>query len=250
MFRRKPITPRLVVSPRWLASAPLDLSIDPSESDAAIMLTATRRQLGRLALGATLMAGSGLSLPLASAWADEPAQLGTVARMKKISGATHGADSRSLTIGDKVYRDDLLWTRSGGQLRIDLKDGSNLSLGENAEVTLEESMLSGGGSAFLRIISGAFRFASGGGEKAATPPKIETPFAVLSLRGTEVYGLKFGKAWGFFVSDGAVEVRNDAGSVVLNKGEGTEVSSRTGKLEPVKQWGAPKIAHTKAQFQF
>ncbi|HVI91461.1 MAG TPA: hypothetical protein VM659_24405, partial [Dongiaceae bacterium] len=60
----------------------------------------------------------------------------------------------------------------------------------------------------------------------------------------------FGKAWGFFVSEGQVEVSNDSGSIVLNKGDGTEVYSRTGKFEPVKQWGAPKIAHTKAQFRF
>jgi hypothetical protein len=111
-------------------------------------------------------------------------------------------------------------------------------------------MMSSGGSAFLRILSGAFRFASGGGEKAATPPKIDTPFAVLSLRGTEVYGVKFGNAWGFLVSSGQVEVSNDSGSVVLNEGEGTEVSSRTGELEPPKKWGAPKVARTKAQFRF
>ncbi|HVI91623.1 MAG TPA: FecR family protein, partial [Dongiaceae bacterium] len=226
MFRSKLSSPHLVIS------SPLLLTAADTPAPAV-----TRRRFGHLVVGATVAAAGGISLPLSPALADELTQLGTVSRMKKISGATHGADSRSLTIGDKVYRDDLLWTRSGGQLRIDLKDGSNLSLGENAEVTLEESMLGGGGSAFLRIISGAFRFASGGGEKAATPPKIETPFAVLSLRGTEVYGLKFGKAWGFFVSEGQVEVSNDSGSIVLNKGDGTEVYSRTGKFEPVKQWG-------------
>jgi len=211
----------------------------------------TRRGLGRLALGGTFTAwGASTLLPVTAASANDLTQLGLVTHMQKISGATHGPDSRSLTIGDKVYRNDLLWTRSHGQLRVDLSDGSNLSIGENAEIALDESMLSGGGSAFLRILSGAFRFASGGGEKAATPPKIETPFAVLSLRGTEVYGVKFGNEWGFLVSSGQVEVSNDTDSVVLNEGEGTEVSSRNGKLEPPKKWGAPKVARTKAQFRF
>lgn len=216
-------------------------------------LTFGRRGLGRLALGgalASLTGGITFLSSLHPALADSATELGTVSRLKKLAGATRGADSRGLDIGDKVYRNDLLWTRSGGQLRIDLKDGSNLSLGENAEVTLEDSMLSGSTSGFLRIISGAFRFASGGGEKAATPPRIETPFAVLSLRGTEVYGVKFGKAWGFFVSSGQVEVRNDTGAVLLNAGDGTEVEARNGPLEPVKKWGAPKIAKTKAQFRF
>jgi len=215
---------------------------------AAYRLT-TRRGFGRFALAGTFAATCGL-LPLTAALAEDLTQLGSVTRMQKISGATRGSDSRSLTIGDKVYRHDLLWTRSRGQLRVDLSDGSNLSLGENAEVALDDSMLSGGGSAFLRVLSGAFRFSSGGGEKAATPPKIETPFAVLSLRGTEVYGVKIGNAWGFLVGNGQVEVSNESGSVVLNEGEGTEVSSRNGKLEAPKKWGAAKVARTKAQLRF
>ena len=212
----------------------------------------TRRQFHRLSLGSGIAAGAlaGGILPFASARAEDLTQLGTVSQMAKISGATHDKDSRSLTIGDKVFRGDLVWTRSRGQLRIDLLDGSNLSLGENAEVQLDDSMLSGGSSAFMRALSGAFRFNSGGGEKAPTPPRIETPFAVLSLRGTEVYGVYFGKTLAIFVSEGEVEVSNDSGSVTLGKGEGTEVYSRTGKLETPKQWGAPKIKRAKAMLRF
>ncbi|HEX9447760.1 MAG TPA: FecR family protein [Dongiaceae bacterium] len=213
----------------------------------------TRRGFGYLTLGATATATGLISnswLPVAAAQAQDRTQLGSVAKMQKLSGATHGTDSRSLAIGDKIYRDDLLWTRSHGQLRIDLLDGSNLSLGENAEVALDDSMLGGGGSAFMRVLSGAFRFSSGGGEKAATPPKIETPFAVLSLRGTEVYGAKFGGALGFLVTSGQVEVSNDSGSVVLNEGEGTEVSSRSSALEAPKKWGAPKVKRIKALLHY
>lgn len=244
MRRRKPI-------PSFAAASFIEAHSTAIPSRPALSLASTsRRGLGRLVFGGVLAAGViPALLPLQSAQAADLVQLGAVARMKKLSGATRGPDSRSLAIGDKVYRDDLLWTRSGGQLRIDLSDGSNLSLGENAEVMLEDTMLSGSGSSFLRILSGAFRFGSGGGEKATTP-KIETPFAVLSLRGTEVYGVRFGKAWGFFVSSGQVEVSNDTGSVILNAGDGTQVNARNGKLAPVKKWGAPKIAQTKAQFLF
>lgn len=212
----------------------------------------TRRGLGQWMLGGTIAAWgtAGLLLSSRSAMAVDRSQLGTVTHMQKISGATYGQDSRSLAIGDKVYRGDLLWTRSQGQLRVDLADGSNLSIGENAEIALDDSVLSGGGSAFLRVLNGAFRFSSGGAEKATTPPSIETPFAVLSLRGTEVYGAKFGKAWGFLVTSGEVDVRNDSGSVLLHEGDGTEVGSRGGKLEPPKKWGAPKIAHIKSELRF
>lgn len=210
----------------------------------------SRRDIGRLTLGSALVAGMGGLLAARSARAEDRTQLGAVEQMQKIAGATHGTDSRSLTIGDKVYRDDLLWTRSRGQLRINLLDGSNLSLGENAEVALDDSMLGGGGSAFMRVLSGAFRFSSGGGEKAATAPRIETPFAVLSLRGTEVYGARFGRSLGFLVTSGQVEVSNDTGSVVLNEGEGTEVSSRQGVLEAPKKWGAAKVKHTMALFRY
>lgn len=212
-----------------------------------------RRQFGRLLLSGTAAAwGAFGGIPWlgTSASAEDRTQLGSVALMQKVAGATYGQDSRSLAIGDKVYRGDLLWTRSHGQLRIDLRDGSNLSLGENAEVTMDDSVLSGGGSAFMRVINGAFRFSSGGSEQSATPPKIGTPFAVLSLRGTEVYGAKFDHSWGFFVSSGQVEVGNDSGSVILNAGEGTDVSSQSIKPGAPKKWGAAKIAHTRAQLRF
>jgi hypothetical protein len=216
----------------------------------------TPRLVGRRDFTAWTL-GAATAIPLLSqplfactALAADRTPLGSVEKMQKIAGATNGADSRSLTIGDKVFRDDLLWTRSHGQLRINLLDGGNLSLGENAEVALDESMLGGGGSAFMRVLSGAFRFSSGGGEKAATPPKIETPFAVLSLRGTEVYGARFGRSLGFLVTSGQVEVSNDTGSVVLNEGEGTEVSSRKGELEAPKKWGAAKVAHLKALLRY
>ena len=213
----------------------------------------TRRDFGRLGLGAGIAAGGLMGGGLLighGARADDMTVLGSVARVEKISGATHDNDSRSLTTGDKVYRGDLLWTRSHGQLRIDLLDGSNLSLGENAEVALDDSMQSGGGSAFMRALSGAFRFNSGGAEKAPTPPRIETPFAVLSLRGTEVYGAYFGKALGIFVAEGQVEVSNDSDQVILNAGEGTEIYSRGAKMEKPKPWGAAKIKHTKGLFRF
>src|ERR1700754_2654153 len=135
----------------------------------------TRRDLGHLLLGGTAAAWgiaalgtTGTLLSPRSAMAADRTQLGDVTHVQKISGATYGQDSRSLNIGDRVYRGDLLWTRSRGQLRVDLTDGSNLSVGENAEIALDDSVLTGGGSAFLRILNGAFRFSSGGAEKAAT----------------------------------------------------------------------------------
>lgn len=215
-----------------------------------LMLGGTVAAWGTTALGTGILGTAGALFSPRSALAADRTQLGAVTHMQKISGATYQQDSRSLAIGDKVYRGDLLWTRNHGQLRVDLTDGSNLSIGENAEIALDDSVLTGGGAAFLRVLNGAFRFSSGGAEKAATPPAIETPFAVLSLRGTEIYGAKFGRAWGFLVTSGQVEVRNDSGSVLLNEGEGTEVSSRSGKMEPPKKWGAPKVAHIKAELRF
>ena len=84
----------------------------------------TRLALGSAAAGWAIMSG-GLVAP-APAMAADLVQLGTVARMQKLSGATQGSDTRSLTIGDKIYRNDLLWTRTHGQLRIDLLAGALL----------------------------------------------------------------------------------------------------------------------------
>nr|BAP28516.1 hypothetical protein [uncultured bacterium] len=203
----------------------------------------TRRRFAcRLAAAAALTSGGWAN----HAAADDRMTLGAVNKLRQLAGATFGKKARLLNIGDKVFRDDLLWTRDGGQLQIDMLDGSKLSLGEDAEVRLDDSLRGSAAASFLDILSGAFRFNSGQAEKPASPPKINTPFAILSLRGTEVFGGRLDKTYDIFVFSGEVEVRNEGGAVVLKAGDGTSLVDRKTAPTPPKAWGQPKINRAKA----
>ncbi|MDY0885781.1 FecR family protein [Dongia soli] len=178
--------------------------------------------------------------------ADDRAIFGNVRKRRPVAGATFGEGTRLLLLHDKVFRNDVLWTRNGGQLQVAMIDGSTLSLGENAKVVLNDSLSSNTGSSFLHILGGAFCFNSGKAEQPAAPPKIETPFATLSLRGTEVFGGRFDKSYGIFVSKGEVEVRNDAGAITLNAGRGTSLTTRNVPPTQPEVWSDAKVKRARA----
>ncbi|MET1027164.1 MAG: FecR family protein [Dongiaceae bacterium] len=210
----------------------------------------TRRDLHRLLAGA---AGLGVTSLLASpSSAASRTQLGTVDMIVPVAGATFGTTTRLLKIADRVYRNDQLWTKDRGQLHIAMLDGSSLSIGERAEVTLDDSVVSPASatSGFLRVLRGAFRFRSPGTEKPSQPPQIDTPFAVLSLRGTEVFGGPIDGAYGILVISGEVEVTNEGGSVILKPGDGTTLTARNVAPTPPKQWPEAKVKRAKAMLRF
>ncbi len=210
----------------------------------------TRRKLQHLMLGGTLL--TCLPFLARTSQAADRTQLGTVDKMHPLAGATYEKDTHLLGIGDKVYQDDRLWTRDQGQIHVALLDGSNLSIGENAEVTLDASMVGAIGltATFMRVIRGAFRFNSGNGEKPANPPRIDTPFAIISLRGTEVFGGRLDKGYSIFVIDGEIDVTNDGGSVTLKAGEGTMLTGRDEAPTPPKVWPEAKVKRAKAMLRF
>nr|BAP28498.1 hypothetical protein [uncultured bacterium] len=206
------------------------------------------RLISTAALTATVSTSLATSFGLAAgaAAATDRTALGSVKQMRQLAGATFGKETRLLHLDDKVFQRDLLWTRDGGQLLVAMLDGSALSLGENAEVRLDESLGNNPVSSFLHVIGGAFRFNSGNAEKPATPPKINTPFAILSLRGTDVFGGRFEKSYDIFVFSGEVEVRNDAGAVILKPGYGTSLTARNVPPTRPKVWGDAKVKRARA----
>jgi hypothetical protein len=220
---------------------------DRFSADRASLMTRRgfgRRLIGTAALTTTVTATFGFAAGAAAA--TDRTALGAVRQMRQLAGATFEKETRLLHPDDKVFQSDLLWTRETGQLLVTMFDGSSLSLGENAEVRLDDTLGSNAVSSFLHILDGAFRFDSGKAEKPAAPPKIDTPFAILSLRGTDVFGGPFEKSYDIFVFSGEVEVRNNAGAVILKPGYGTSLTARNVPPTPPKVWGDAKIKRARA----
>ena len=228
---------------------------DRLSTDRAAQMTRrvfAHRLIGTAALTASVSTtlATGIGLAAGAAAATDRTALGNVKQMRQLAGATFDKETRLLHPEDKVFQSDLLWTRDGGQLLVAMLDGSSLSLGENAEVRLDDSLGSNPVSSFLHVLGGAFRFNSGKAEKPAAPPKIDTPFAILSLRGTEVFGGRLDKTYDIFVFSGEVEVRNEGGTVILKAGDGTSLVERSVAPTPPKAWGQAKINRAKAMLRY
>src|SRR4051794_14776309 len=94
------------------------------------------------------------------ALAEELAVIGNATQLKPEAGARLDGAARALAIGADVYRDEQIWTASGGRLDIKFVDGSRVSLGENARMVLDAFVLpeaGGTGNQVLRSITGAVR---------------------------------------------------------------------------------------------
>lgn len=90
-----------------------------------------------------------------------------------------------IALNAPIYRDALLATAADGALEVTFLDNSKLSIGPDSSAVVDEFVYSGQGASGEQVISytkGVFRFISGNVPKENV--KIETPSAVLGVRGT------------------------------------------------------------------
>ncbi len=95
------------------------------------------------------------------------------------------ANFRYLILRDPVFQDEVIATLPGSASRIVFRDKTELQVGPQARVTLDRFVFDPNPSVARFVISafdGIFRFASG--KLAKTAYRIETPNAVIGVRGT------------------------------------------------------------------
>lgn len=175
------------------------------------------------------------------------AQIGQVEQVEKRAEAAFAERARRLYPASALYFLDLLRTGSGARLRARFEDGSVVTLGEQAELAIDEFVYTPGKTRALslRALEGALLFI---GEKlfgGDNEVQIRTPVAILGVRGTEVWVGPIDGATGVLVLDGEVSVGSAKGVVILGPGEGTMISD-DGTLSPPKVWGQGKVARALA----
>lgn len=119
----------------------------------------------------------------------EPA--GAVVRLVGSATATMSSGfSRPLYVGSTILVGDRVETTASSRVQLRMSDDSILTLGENSSMvidlfgTVEEE-----GFGLMKVVNGIFLAASGALAKLGTDHYvIETPSAVLGVRGTEVWG--------------------------------------------------------------
>ena len=180
--------------------------------------------------------------------------VGVVTRVQAAAEAVYESEARGLAERSPVLFDDLLQTGAAARLQATLADGTEITLGEMAEILIDAFVYdpeSGDGVLELRVVEGAFLFVGGKLEElAGARVEIATPVAILGVRGTTVWGGPIDGGYGVLVLDGTVTVTTSAGAVNLGAGEATMIAGPGQAPDPAQGWSSEKTARAVATISF
>ena len=159
-------------------------------------------------------------------------------------------------VGTLAHMNDELHTGAKARLQVSFRDSTELTLGENATVVVDHFIFDpdeSTGTALLKTGVGAFRMATGKiSELKDKKITVSTPYATLGVRGTDFWwGPVDGRFGVLLISQSKLEVRNDAGAVLIDKaGYGTDIDPMKGAngapSQPYK-WPPAKVAQALSQ---
>ncbi|MBI4185059.1 MAG: FecR domain-containing protein [Proteobacteria bacterium] len=208
-----------------------------------------RKGRRRFALAVALLA----AWPAAAGFAADMA--GDVTRVQSDARALSAGAERRLKAADPVFVADQLRTGAGSRLEVRLADGTSLTLGERAEVTVDSLVFdprAQTSDARLKVLAGAFRVVTAElGARESRRLAVSTPFATLGIRGTEFWGGPLDAAFEVFLVRGVVAVETPAGSVVLDQpGQGTTIAAPGAPPAPPSFWSEEKRSRAFATVGF
>src|SRR6476620_12703471 len=165
-------------------------------------------------------------------------------------------ENEPAAVGTLAHMNDQLHTGAQARLQVSFRDSTQLNLGENATVVVDRFVYdpdAGTGEVVLKTGVAAFRMATGKiSELKDKKITVSTPFATLGARGTDFWwGPIDGRFGVLLLSESKVEVRNDAGAVLINHaGYGTDIDAMKGAngapSRPYK-WSPDKVARALSQ---
>jgi hypothetical protein len=182
-----------------------------------------------------LLAFVTLAIP---AYAADP--IGTIIELE----GTASRDGAPLAADAEVFTNDTITTGPASRALILFVDDTEITLGEDASLTLDEYVYEPGiknPSAEFSVVKGSFLMVSGLVSKVVKPEvKVNTAYGSIGLRGTTVWGGELDGEYGVLVQDGAVDVTNDGGTTRVTKGFGTFMKNRMERPRLPKAWAAAK----------
>lgn len=188
-----------------------------------------------------------------SAAADLP--IGAVTRIEGSASWLSGRTPQPLAVGAPVFTNQKVSTGAASRLELTFDDGTKLTLGENAAMTLDAFVYdpAGTGGRLAADVVGAFRFVSGRiSKQAESEVAVATPFATVGIRGTDFWGGPIDGLFGaVFLIEGAVTVSNAAGTQSLETpGQGTNIATEGEAPGAVTLWPQDKVARALATVAF
>jgi hypothetical protein len=183
----------------------------------------------------------------------ETTTVGAVDKVQAHVDATQLRQTRALAINSDVYFRDRCHSREGARLQATLKDGTQLTLGENATLVVDEFVydpLRSRGELLVRVVKGAFLYVGGRIEgETGAKVQIRTPVAAIGVRGTTVWGGPIDNGYGVIVLNGEVTVTGRRGTVTLKQGQGTMLLGN-GKPQRAAAWPAGRMKRAVASITF
>jgi hypothetical protein len=181
--------------------------------------------------------------------------IGAVSRIQGETSGTRGGATRVLGLNASVLLNEVVSTGEAARLEVTFTDGTQVTLGEKAELTLDTFVFNpAAGSGTIKFgVAGAFRFLSGQVSKlASSDVSVTTPVATLGIRGTEFWGGPLdNQVLGVFLIEGAVRVSNAAGEQILSQpGQGTNIATPGAAPGPVTLWPPDKVNRAIATVTF
>lgn len=161
-----------------------------------------------------------------SAFAQAPQPIGSVVETEgsvTFSGANGTSAARPQ---DNIYPYATIKTGPQSRALILLIDDTEITLGENAELTLDEYVFDPGdpqeNKGRFSFLRGAFVYVSGMLAKRSPPDvTLKTSYGSIGIRGTTVWGGPVDDGFGVFVENGEVLFNGESGSVRVPQGAGT-----------------------------
>jgi hypothetical protein len=200
-------------------------------------------------LSATLAA----SIVGVSVAAAEPITVGAVDKVQASVDATQAGETRALAANSDVYFRDRCHSGEGARLQATLKDGAQVTLGENATLVVDDFVYDpfrSRGELSLRVVKGAFLYVGGQAERlSGAKVRIQTPVAAIGVRGTTVWGGPIDNGYGVIALSGEVTVTGRRGTVTLKQGQGTMLFG-DGKPQRAAGWSAGRMGRAIASITF
>jgi len=181
--------------------------------------------------------------------------IGAVSRIQGEARGTRNGATEALRLRSSVFANEVVSTGQAARLEVTFTDGTQLTLGEKAELTLDTYVFDpAAGNGRIKVgVVGAFKFLSGQASKLASAEvSVTTPVATIGIRGTEFWGGPIDdQALGVFLTEGAVSVTNAAGQQILDQpGQGTNIAAPGAAPGPVTFWPQDKVNRAIATVTF
>jgi hypothetical protein len=179
-------------------------------------------------------------------------QVGTVDRVQGVcAGAVDGA-TRTLVEDAPVHLNEEIVTGVDARLAVKLDDGTVLTIGENAHLSIDAFVYDPAGKSTLHaIVAGAFRYVSGAmTPQASRTASVTTPVALIGVRGTDFWGGPIDGGFGVALFEGSITVTSGGVTRVLEvPGIGVDVAPGS-VPEDATTWPDDKVGRALATVTF